>query len=255
MDEKPLISIIMPALNCESYLDSSVGSVLTQTYTHWELIIVVDQKSNEQTLLEAQRLKKLAPQKIEVIKNDQNPGVSANRNLGLQRANGTWVAFIDADDSWFPVKLESQISALLKSPFKIACHSYQPVWFDSSTAGAHRLAPQQVSYDLLLQNNVIGCSTVMAHKSVLEEGFLPLPHEDYRLWLKIARKTPFLGLPQVLSTYRVGHESASSDKMKSAIHRLQILLQEPIHPLRIPFIFLAYLISGLKKHLQTGLSN
>jgi len=104
----PFYSIICPLYNAEKYLDTCIKSVLDQTFTNWEMILV-DDGSEDESLKKAGRWVK-QDERIRVLQHPgtANKGVSASRNLGIKHANGTWVAFLDADDVWLPEKLKKQ---------------------------------------------------------------------------------------------------------------------------------------------------
>ncbi len=95
------VSVILPVFNAESYIDMAIQSVLKQTFENFELIIV-DDKSNDNTLKFVQKFK---DSRITIVKHDSNKGPSAARNTGIRIAVGTWLAFIDADDMWHKERL------------------------------------------------------------------------------------------------------------------------------------------------------
>ncbi len=106
-----LVSIIMPAYNAEDWIDASIGSVLDQTYPYWELLIVDDGSSDRTT----QRVKAYQDPRIRFFQQG-NSGVSAARNLALQRMNGDYMLFLDADDLLFPRSLESRLILFSEDP-------------------------------------------------------------------------------------------------------------------------------------------
>jgi glycosyltransferase involved in cell wall biosynthesis len=108
----PLISVVTPAFNCEAYLPRCINSVRLQTLGEWELL-VVDDGSSDRTF-EVARSATMNDRRIRALRHPDggNHGVSAARNLALGAARGTYVAFLDADDSWFPKLLERQIEVL-----------------------------------------------------------------------------------------------------------------------------------------------
>lgn len=105
-----MVSIIIPCYNCESFVEKAVNSVLNQTFTDWELILV-NNNSTDQTLLELNRLQALHPEKIRVLTATKKGG-SAARNKGLLDASGTWIQFLDADDELLPPKIEHQLKLI-----------------------------------------------------------------------------------------------------------------------------------------------
>ena len=102
----PLISVVIPAYNAESYIQSTLDSVFNQTYQNIE-VIVVDDGSNDST----QSILNAYPHNVVVIKTE-NKGVSHARNTGIDAAKGGWIAFVDSDDIWLPTKLEEQIISI-----------------------------------------------------------------------------------------------------------------------------------------------
>lgn len=115
--DTPLVSVVITFLNEEKFLGEAIESVLQQTYTHWELLLVDDGSSDKSYEL-AQQYAAEHPGKIFVYRHQggANKGLSASRNLGVQHASGKLVAFLDADDIWLPQKLEQQVSIARQHP-------------------------------------------------------------------------------------------------------------------------------------------
>jgi succinoglycan biosynthesis protein ExoO len=113
MDEstKNLVSVILPAYNAEKYIGEAIESVLKQTYPYFELI-VVDDGSKDNT---ADVVKSFNDNRIHLIQQLENKGVSEARNTGMEYAKGRWFAHIDADDQWLPERLEELIKIQLES--------------------------------------------------------------------------------------------------------------------------------------------
>ena len=109
-DHKELISVIIPFYNQENYFDECIKSVLFQTYSNLEIIIINDgsDKKFESVL---NKLQFKYSDKIKIL-NQENKGVSAARNLGIKKSKGEYIAFIDSDDVWLPKKLEYQINLI-----------------------------------------------------------------------------------------------------------------------------------------------
>lgn len=117
MIHKPFVTAIIPFFNEETFLEETVQSVLDQDYDHWELLLVDDGSTNRSTEI-AKKFASKYPAKIFYIEHDNhlNKGVSATRNLGIWKAKGTLIAFLDADDKWLPNKLSHQVSIFEKFP-------------------------------------------------------------------------------------------------------------------------------------------
>ena len=113
----PLISVIIPFFRDEAFLEEAIKSVLDQTYTNWELLLV-DDGGSEAAMEIAKQYAQAHPQKIfyKSHPNRVNKGAAATRNLGVQLAKAEWLAFLDADDCWMPQKLEVQATIVQRFP-------------------------------------------------------------------------------------------------------------------------------------------
>jgi len=113
-----LVSIIMPSYNTAPYIAESINSVIAQTYTDWELIIVDDASTDNTDEVVASchpREGGDLSSRIRYLKNDRNRGAAYSRNRALREAKGKWIAFLDSDDLWAPDKLEKQIAFMEKN--------------------------------------------------------------------------------------------------------------------------------------------
>lgn len=202
----PLVSIVMPTHNCLEYLPKSVASVLEQDFTDFELVIANDGSSDgsHDWLLELAR----KDSRVRVL-TLTGLGVSKARNLALAQCQGRYVAFIDADDYWYPGKLARQIAFHLANPDVSLsftnylhvdpagksfgdCFSYWS-WFDRHARPDdkfHKL--DHTALALIFAENVIGTSTVVATTIALQNanGFDEQLRSasDWDLWLRIARR-------------------------------------------------------------------
>ena len=215
----PLISVVIPTFNCEQYILQAITSVMEQTYRHHE-IVVVDDGSTDDT----QSVLSCLQDKISYVYQN-NKGVVAARNLGIQRARGQLVAFLDADDTWDTRKLEHQVQAIQKYPeaglvfadfhefdesgviAQSRFHGWSKarVWYGTHGDPATEMAFGWI-YEDLLTANWIHTSTVLVSKKALAEAGLFDPAfricQDYDLWLRIARTRPAAYVNRVLCGYR-----------------------------------------------------
>jgi teichuronic acid biosynthesis glycosyltransferase TuaG len=210
-----LVSIVMPAHNSQASLGESVQSVLAQTYKDWELIIV-DDASRDGTLTLARQFASDDP-RIRVLPLEQNVGVAEARNRGISAARGQYLAFLDSDDMWLPIKLETQIGFMGSTGAGFSFAQYRRIDRDGSLSNPVKI-PRSVSYEGLLRGNSIGCLTVAIDRYQIPEISMPqIKHEDYVTWLKILKRGHIAyGIPQDLARYRVTSSSVSSDKRRSA---------------------------------------
>lgn len=115
--DQPLVSIVVPFLDAESFLDQAVQSVLAQTYTNWELLLVDDGSTDNSGEI-ARGHQRKDPDRITYLEHPghRNIGRAGSRNLGVEHSSGDLIAFLDADDVFLPFKLERQVAALLSRP-------------------------------------------------------------------------------------------------------------------------------------------
>ena len=130
MNSKTLVSIIMPFLNAEKFIQEAIESVFAQTYGNWELFLIDDGSTDGSTNI-ALRFAKQHPVRVYYLEHEdhQNRGASAARNLGIRNARGKFVAFLDADDVWLPHKLEQQVPILDAHPEAAMVFGTTQWWF------------------------------------------------------------------------------------------------------------------------------
>ena len=107
-----LVSVITPMYNSSKYIEETLQSVISQTHENWE-IFIIDDCSSDNCVELVSRFKKL-DDRIKLIINEENQGAAIARNIGIRKANGRYIAFLDSDDIWVPTKLEEQITFYVK---------------------------------------------------------------------------------------------------------------------------------------------
>lgn len=115
-ETQPLISVVICFYNEESFMAEAIESVLQQSYGNWELILVDDGSTDKSTSIAKSYSKKFSQISYHRHPGHCNEGISASRNLGASRANGEYVAFLDASDTWLPEKLEQQLNVMRQHP-------------------------------------------------------------------------------------------------------------------------------------------
>lgn len=216
----PTVSVIMPAYRAEQYLEEAVRSVITQTFTDWELIIVND-GSPDGTGGLADRLS-LEDKRIRVIHRDIPSGQPAiPRNLALKHARGRFIAFLDSDDVWYSSKLEKQLVAFADTEAPIVF-----TYYDRMNENGEQLstvtAPAIVDYRSMLRTCHIGFLTSMidCEKTgpvLFDENNPFRMQEDYILWLQLLRSGGrAICVPESLAAYRIVTGSVSRNKWKAA---------------------------------------
>jgi len=211
---KPLVSVILPVYNGATYLDESIKSILNQTFTDFELIIVNDgSKDNSLEILRG-----FQDSRIQII-DQKNMGLAATLNKSISLAKGKYIARQDQDDISFPQRLEKQVAFLEKNEMvgMIGCHA-DIIGLNGKKIGLHKHPSEDYQLKFfLLHNNPFVHSSVMFRKTVFDDVGLYTtdpqrqPPEDYELFSRIARVWKLANLPEVLHIYREVRESMSRD--------------------------------------------
>ena len=206
----PHVSVIIPTYNSAAYLVEAIDSVLAQTYSDVE-ILVVDDGSTDDT----PKVIKKYGDRVRYLR-QANSGVAVARNRGISESLGRYVAFLDADDTWLPVKLERQLEGLAGRLDARLCYSaFLSVTSDLQPIGVRRSdRVGRALEDLLLRGNVVGSiCTVIAERSLfqLAGGFDPELSQcaDWDMWVRLAAHTEFVYIDEPLVTYRQ-HDSNMS---------------------------------------------
>ncbi len=213
----PYVSVVMPAYNAEKTISEAIESVLNQTFTDFELIILNDcSRDDTENIIN----KYISDVRIIYVKNEKNLGVSETRNKGIDRAKGKWIAFLDSDDIWKEDKLQKQIELLQKEREATLCYTGS-AFIDSEGKRSRYVlkVPSRLSYKKLLKQNLISCSSALVKSDVIKKLRMPgdQMHEDYFIWLTILKQTSYAyGINEPLIIYRLSKGSKSSKRLKSA---------------------------------------
>jgi glycosyltransferase involved in cell wall biosynthesis len=212
----PIISAIIPVHDGEKTIKNTIDSVLNQTFTDFELIIIND--GSQDSTLEV--INRIRDPRLKVF-SYPNSGVSESRNRGLELATGEFISFLDADDLWTPDKLEAQFKALQENPKAAVAYSWSD-WIDESSqflrSGGHITVNGNAYEKLLLRDFIESGSNPLIRRQALDEvgGFEPsITHaEDWDMWLRLAARYEFVAVPLPQILYRVSSNSASCDIWK-----------------------------------------
>ena len=212
-----LVSVITPSYNSSKFIDECVNSVISQSYTNWELLIVDDcsDDSSKELLLDIER----RDERIQVIFLDNNIGAANARNVAILKAKGKYIAFLDSDDSWDSQKLYKQISFMIKNEIAFSYTSYQSISENGLDIIRVINAPYKMSYNNYLKNTIIGCLTVVIDKEKVGDFEMPSirSSHDMALWLLIMKRGfDAYGLNENLANYRIVSTSNSSSKLDAA---------------------------------------
>lgn len=218
MIERPIVSVIMPAYNSEQWISKSLKSVLNQTLKEIE-IIVVDDCSTDLTTGIVENVKK-NDDRIILIEQDKNSGVANARNLGIEKAEGQYIAFLDADDCWEKDKLKVQVDYMEANNCEFSYCDYFLINDENNIIGQRVISNKRLAHRELLYGNKIGLLTVMLSKEVAKKiNFPDIHHEDYACWLAITRSGVVAQKcsTELLAYYRKYSNSLTANKLQSAV--------------------------------------
>lgn len=216
-----MVSIVVPVYNAEAYLAETIRLVQEQTYQNWELLLV-DDCSSDNSMRLAQEFA-ATDSRIKPVYQEANCGAAQTRNMGIRKAAGQYLCFLDADDIWLSDKLERELSFVKKKSCAFAFTGYEFADADGRGLGKVVHVPQTITYEEALKNTTIFTSTVMIDRSkVLDEDiYMPrIASEDTATWWHILKKYgAAYGLDENLVKYRRTEGSLSSNKLV-AIRRI-----------------------------------
>ena len=225
-----MISVVIPSYNGAETLFQAIDSVLCQTTKTPLEILVIDDHSTDDTMEKMGR-------------------------YGVQLAKCDYIAFLDADDYWDPEKLEKQEKALAKTGDVLCCTGRELIYDQEPEKQKIFSVPERITYKMLLRGNVIGCSSVLAKRSVLLE--FPMEkdecHEDYLDWLRILKKYgTACGVDEPLLKYRLSSTGKSGNKLHSAGMTYRVYRELGMGTFRSLYCFACYAVNGVRKYYGKG---
>ena len=206
-----LVSIIMPSYNTAQFIKQSIQSVLAQTHTNWELIIVDDCSMDNTDEIVGEYF---ADERIRYLKNEKNGGAAVSRNYALREAKGKWITFLDSDDLWHPQKLEKQLAFMRENGYKFTYTDYQ-IQLNGEWLPYIYYGPNKVTKRKMKDYCYFSTITVMYDREYV--GLIQIEpvrkNNDYAMWLRIIEKTPCYRFNECLSYY-IKHDGSISSGSK-----------------------------------------
>lgn len=230
----PLVSVVIPTYNYAHFLGRALQSVLDQTYPHWEAL-VIDNHSQDGT---DDVVNAFGNPRIRLFKIHNHGVIAASRNLGMREATGEWIAFLDADDYWYPRKLEVVIGTACACD--VLCNDELLVDTRTGVRKVMRYGPYRNNFyrDLLVAGNRLSPSATVVRREFLVRHGLEFDEqpayatvEDFALWLDLARRgARFKFVPEVLGEYVI-HGTNTSARVTTHLNNAETLLRD--HVLKI----------------------
>lgn len=254
-----MISVIIPAYNCEKFIGQAIESVMKQTVKEDIELLVIDDGSKDGTKQVvysymsqyANMSQSNSRRSISYHSNGKNMGVAEARNAGIRAAQGEYIAFLDADDWWETEKLEKQMKLLQKKNAVLVYSGRELMQPDGDSTGKVLGIPEKASYNTLLRTNYIPCSSVVLKTEIAREFYMCHDelHEDYILWLNVLKKYKnAYGINEPLLKSRLSAGGKSRNKWKSAKMHYGVYKYMKIPTVKALWLFLCYAVNGVKKY-------
>lgn len=249
----PLVSVVIPAYNAEKFIHQTISSVLEQTFPGQIEILVVDDASADGTEAVVRAIQPENNRVLRYFKNEENKGVAATRNYGVQQAGGDYVAFLDADDWWTKDKIEKQLQLLEQSQEEYCfCFSGRELMnAEGKSLGKTIPAPERVTFQKMLRTDYVTCSSVLIKRELALA--YPMEYdqfcEDYICWMRILKDHgAAAGINEPLVKYRIVAGSKSNNKLKQAAMHYRSLRIIGLGPIQAAFRMVSYTYNGIKKY-------
>lgn len=249
-ESNELVSIITPCYNGAKYIAETIDSVLNQTYSNWEMIIINDgSKDNSEEVID-----KYVKKDKRIIKlNQENKGCAAARNNGIRNAKGRYIALLDADDIWHNNFLEEQLKFMKEKNAICVFSEYERIDANSKPYGRPTVARKTVTQHDMKTMNYIGCLTGLYDtkkygKIYLKEELKSI-RDDYAYWYDVVSlENMAYGNQKILAKYRVFNGSTTSNK-KALIGKQYAFYRKYLHLSVIKSVFslIRWSICGLQK--------
>lgn len=212
--ESALVSIIIPTFNSSQFITAAIQSVQVQSFTNWEIMLVDDCSTDDTVAIVAQFV--AADKRIQLIQLVENSGTGIARNVGVERAKGRYIAFLDADDLWKPDKLEKQLNWMYTYKVPFTFSFYDCIDENGKSLNTIVQSPTNLSYNQLFFCNYVGNLTGIYDVDFF--GKIPIltsrKRQDWMLWLTIFKKIKTAQpVPESLASYRIRANSISTSKI------------------------------------------
>lgn len=211
MNKSPKISVILPVYNCELYIKETIDSVLNQTFSDFELLIIDDCSTDKTVSV----IKECLDERICLIEKETNSGLINSLNFGVSIAKGEYIARMDGDDICLPERFAKQVAFLDKNPAIIMCGT--AIKFIGSSSGNLFYPPthEEVKICLFSFSPTFAHPTVMGKKIFFKNNNYDIAYEhaeDYELWTRLVQEGETANLNEILLEYRVHPNQVSVTK-------------------------------------------
>lgn len=215
---KDLVSVITPTYNSAKYIKQTIKSVQAQTYENWEMVIVDDCSTDNTCDIIREFIK--ADSRIRLIVQTENVGAAQTRNRAVNNSHGQFIAYLDADDIWYPEKLEKQVAFMKEKDAAFSCTSYEVITDSGESLNKYVYMLPKVDYVGFLTHNLLQTVGIMVDADKVGKEPLQMPdmrrRQDAATWMQILKAGhDCYGMEDVLAQYRRAKDSLSYNKFKA----------------------------------------
>lgn len=217
--KSPLVTVLIPMYNCEKYIKDSLNSIINQTYSNLEILIIDDGSTDRSVEI----VKSYSDSRIRLIESKENRGIPFTRNLGLNNTRGKYVAMMDADDISLLNRIEKQVDFMESNQNIDVLGTYYEVFgqgVSKKTPGEFKSA-MDIKIGLLFFNQIANPTTIIRvetlKKNDLSYNLDYFVAQDYDMWVQISKIGNLFVLPEVLLKYRVGHMNITKKTKKGKV--------------------------------------
>lgn len=221
--KNPLVSILMPVYNTASFLPEAIDSILTQSFTDYELIVLDDCSPDEAGAV----LDNYSDPRIIRYKGEKNAGLANVLNVGLDMARGKYIARMDSDDISMPERLQVQVDYLESNTDIDLCSCGMQLFGASNDVWVRSCEPEKVKVEALFYSPILHASSVWRKDSFDKHGLRfrqeMVPAEDYDMWCRaLANGLHLVNLPEILYKYRIRQGQATEDTGRTSAKEVEV---------------------------------
>tara|TARA_A100001011_G_scaffold396469_1_gene494410 strand:+ start:2617 stop:3513 length:897 start_codon:yes stop_codon:yes gene_type:complete len=211
----PLVSVIINCFNGEKYLKSCIDSVINQTYKNWEIIFWDNLSTDDSKKI----IHKYSDKRIKYFCTEKFSKLYQARNLAIEKASGTLIAFLDVDDFWFKDKLDKQIQKIKEENTNIVYSNFFTFYENSNKKKifSKKILPKGQITQKLFNNYRVGILTLLIKKDLLINRKFKNEYDvigDFDLITDISRKFEFTSIQEPLAIYRIHKDNVSLERIK-----------------------------------------
>ena len=222
-DNLNLVSVIIPTYNRAEHLRETINTVLNQTYKDLEIIVINDYSSDKTSEI----LNSFNIPNLYIINNKENLGAPASRNIGINSCNGSYIAFIDDDDLWYPKKIELQLNHLIQNPHIDCIFCEYKYILEGRSFNPDIIDYKSSLVKMILTRSLGSFSLPLIRKSCIDEiGLLDINFEscqDWDYWIRISQKFNIEKLSECLVERNIGNDQITANISKKIKGRKYLL--------------------------------